>query len=76
LSSHALPKKNINKHPKLGEIVRTPLGLQAEVLGVTYDDAALPETGRAVVRYVGGGGGGLVAPLEPRLGSGSLASLG
>uniref|UniRef100_A0A7S0V546 Uncharacterized protein n=1 Tax=Polytomella parva TaxID=51329 RepID=A0A7S0V546_9CHLO len=57
---------------QLNDIVRTPVGLTATVIGVKYDSPEAKETGRVWVKYENGH----EAPLEPRLGSGFMNQLG
>ncbi|PNH11681.1 hypothetical protein TSOC_001439 [Tetrabaena socialis] len=57
---------------KLSDIVRTPLGITAVVIGVKYESTEDKQTGRVWVKYENGH----EAPLEPKLGAGFMASLG
>lgn len=57
---------------KVKEIVRTPLGVTGEVLGVKLQDPADPQTARLWVRY----SSGLEAPLEPQVSAGYIGGLG
>ncbi|PNW75125.1 hypothetical protein CHLRE_12g513650v5 [Chlamydomonas reinhardtii] len=57
---------------KLHDIVRTPLGITAVVIGVKYESADDKQTGRIWVKYENGH----EAPLEPKLNAGFMSSLG
>ncbi|KAG2491302.1 hypothetical protein HYH03_010308 [Edaphochlamys debaryana] len=57
---------------KLHDIVRTPLGITATVIGVKYESADDKQTGRVWVKYENGH----EAPLEPKLNAGFMSALG
>lgn len=57
---------------KVGDIVRTPLGITGTVIGVKYEDPNQKESGRLWVKYENGH----EAPLEPKLGAGYMVALG
>ncbi|GLC45026.1 hypothetical protein PLESTB_001460700 [Pleodorina starrii] len=57
---------------KLSDIVRTPLGITATVIGVKYEAADDKSSGRVWVKYENGH----EAPLEPKLNAGFMSALG
>ncbi|GBF91142.1 hypothetical protein Rsub_04811 [Raphidocelis subcapitata] len=57
---------------QVNELVRTPLGLSASVLGIRFEQPGDKDSARLWVRY----SSGHEAPLEPKQAAGALNSLG